>query len=95
MSKKKPTVMKTRSKVHRPDGYGINTHNESDGEPWYMGHVRTTHGFVAVYSDSGYTRMSFISKGIEHGREVRRGYSRTRLVTEAQRFVNEMLPVLY
>ena len=80
----------TAYKVSRPDGYGLKTETNPNGETWHHGTVRTRHGYVYAYSEEKHTTLSIIHDGYDCTRTMRRGYSRQGLTTMAQRYAEEI-----
>lgn len=73
----------------RPNGYGLLREVSPDGSVWFYGSVRTPHGFVKVYSQSGHTSLELIRDNTEFQRRWKRGFKRSYLVTLATRFAKE------
>lgn len=80
----------SRSRVCRPDGYGIEAKTEPDGSVWHEGHVRTEHGYVRVYAEGKFASLSIIHDGYNVTQTFRKKYSRRALVTLAARFAKEV-----
>lgn len=80
----------TTYKVVRPNGYGIRTEHNKEGEAWHFGYVRTPDAVVIVYSEARITNITVIKNGIEHTRRLDRGFTPRRLVTLAAQFAKEV-----
>ena len=78
-------------KVCRPDGYNLTEHKDGN-YAWTSGTVRTQHGFVDVYAEAGFTRLSIIFDGYSVSRTFNRRYSKRGIVTLANRFIEEQQP---
>jgi hypothetical protein len=77
--------------VSKPDSYKLQRHKAPDGNVWYMGCVRTPHGFVAVYSDERVAMLQIIVDSREYEARIDRGDLSARyLVTLANRFAQEV-----
>lgn len=74
----------------RPNGYALLREVSADGSVWFYGAVRTPHGFVKVYSQSGHTSLELICDNTEFTRKWKRGFKRSYLVTLATRFAKEI-----
>lgn len=75
-----------RSKVCRPEGYGIQTNQTDDGEVWLDGCAITPQGIVRVYSENRLTVLRIVINGYEYCQRIDRGFTARGLVTAAARF---------
>lgn len=80
------------NKVVRNHGHGITSESASDGSKWYHGTVTTPHGYVRVYAQKRYARLSIIFDGYEVDRVYHQTFTPRGLVTLARRFIEEQQP---
>lgn len=88
------------TKFYKPNGYQLRRNGEA---PWFYtdGVVPTQHGYVRVDCShtteangkkyKPWTRLTFIHAGAQHERVLDRAFSHRRLVTLADRFVQEVM----